>query len=164
MKSLVSELQYIVLTNFVLWLFKQAYYVPQGFLFSTTGLLFFTASLSFTALQMTVFYVAADNIQNFVPMNVLYGRHCQPFLENFYSHICEEGVMWVTPILFYEVNLIKKNKKMNYFARSEEKKGGRCELTKCNAFFAFTLHIFWCQNYLFNLGNNNKFAIVNSFS
>ncbi len=33
-----------------------------------------------------------------------------------------------------------------------------------NAFFAFALHIFWCQNDFFSLGIKNKFVIAYSFS
>ncbi len=86
----------MLLAYYVMWHFLQAYYFPQQ------------AYYSLSPPQVAVFYVAADNVQNYVPMKVLCGRHCQPFFENFHSHICGEGVMWVTPILFYEVNLIKK--------------------------------------------------------
>ncbi len=57
------------------------------------------------------------------------------FLKMIYSHICGEGVMWITPILFYEVNLIKKWKMFFFeFYMIKWEQGGRGELTQCYAF------------------------------
>ncbi len=94
---------------------------------------------------MAVFYVGADNVQNFVLMNVLRSRHCQPFFEKILpTYLKGKGDVGY-PYYFYEINLIKQGKNEN-FTQSKGNKGGRGEMTQRNAFFAFVLHIFWCQN------------------
>ncbi len=69
--------------------------------------------------------------------------------------------MWDTPNLFYEVYLIK-NEKMKFLNDQRGTRGERWTDTM-QCIFCIALRIFWCQNYFFNLGTNNKFVIANSF-
>ncbi len=106
------------------------------------------------------FYIAAVDIWNFVLMHVQYGRHYHSFSLKKLFTLSGEGVMWVTPILFYETNMNKKWKH-EIFAQPEGNKGEKVN-------WIIFLHSCCISPFVrvrfINLGIHIKFVIANSFS
>ncbi len=126
-------------------------------LFSTAGLLLAAPSprQQFFILQLTTFGMLFQWICN---MTDIIG-----FFENILFIFCGEGEMWVTPILFYETNLLKKWKEF-YFYMIKGEKGGKGEAIQHNTFFHLHCISFGVRIIIFNLGINDEFAIAYLFS
>ncbi len=97
--------------------------------------------------------------KKFVWMNLLRGRHCQPFFEKILlTYLRGKGDVG-HPNYLYEINLIEKWRN-EIIPRSEGNKGGRGEpmhfLHSCCISFGVRINFF-------SLGINNKFVIANSF-